>query len=292
MQATVGMVRTMAEIGRRAIRDHLIDQHRLFYEQLPFAVFGVVDPDGLVWATPRAGRPGFLKAASPFLLRATIAADEQDPASRGVFPGAPIALIGIEPATRRRNRLNGRVASADAQALEIAVEESFGNCPQYIPRREPGFTRNPACPAPYPPTMLTRCDDEARAMIEGADSFFVASFAKTPHGRRVDVSHRGGALGFVRIDKGGILTIPDFRGNNFFNTLGNIRETGKAGLVFIDWISGDVLQLSGDARIILDPPEIAALGGAERLWRVRPRRIARRRSALPLTWRPRPSPAE
>jgi ferredoxin-NADP reductase len=132
--------------------------------------------------------------------------------------------------------------------------------------------------------MLPALDEGARATIATADSFYVASFVDTPKGRRVDVSHRGGRPGFVRVDEDGVITVPDFAGNQFFNTLGNIRETGKAGLVFIDWSTGDLLQMSGDAEVVLDSPEIAAFTGAERLWRVRPRAIVRRRAGLPLTW--------
>ncbi|MDT1852839.1 FAD-binding oxidoreductase, partial [Acinetobacter baumannii] len=79
--------------------------------------------------------------------------------------------------------------------------------------------------------------------------------------RQVDVSHRGGKAGFVRVADDGTLTIPDFDGNLFFNTLGNIVVNGKAGLLFVDFASGDLLQMSGDAEVIFDSPEIAAFQG-------------------------------
>ena len=46
--------------------------------------------------------------------------------------------------------------------------------------------------------------------------------------------------GVVRIE-GGTLTIPDFAGNLHFNTLGNLLVNPRAGLVFADFESGDVL---------------------------------------------------
>jgi hypothetical protein len=58
--------------------------------------------------------------------------------------------------------------------------------------------------------------------------------------RQVDVSHRGGNAGFVRIGNDGVLTIPDFDGNLFFSTLGNIFVNGKAGLLFVDFATGDI----------------------------------------------------
>ncbi len=98
------------------------------------------------------------------------------------------------------------------------------------------------------------------------------------------MSHRGGKPGFVRIGGDGVLTIPDFAGNLLFNTLGNLLANPKAGLLFVDFESGDLLQLTGDAEVILDSPEIAAFQGAERLWRFTPRRIVYRPGALPLRW--------
>ncbi|MNS50210.1 Pyridoxamine 5'-phosphate oxidase [compost metagenome] len=103
-------------------------------------------------------------------------------------------------------------------------------------------------------------------------------------GRAVDVSHRGGKPGFVRVD-GNVLTIPDFSGNRFFNTLGNLTANPRAGLVFIDFEHGDVLQVSGRAEVVLDSPEIQTFAGAERLWRVHVRRVVRRPGALALRWR-------
>jgi len=122
LQETVGVVADMAVMGRQFIRDHLIDQHRRFYAQLPFAVFGAVDGDGLVWASPRGGLPGFLAAKDPKHLRVSIAADAGDPAHAGFGKGEAVAMIGIEPATRRRNRLNGCLETAEDGGFVIAID--------------------------------------------------------------------------------------------------------------------------------------------------------------------------
>ena len=131
---------------------------------------------------------------------------------------------------------------------------------------------------------LSALDAAARALIEGADTFFVATYADVEGQRQVDVSHRGGNSGFVRVEADGTLTIPDFNGNLFFSTLGNIVLNGKAGLLFVDFATGDVLQLSGDAEVIFDSAEIGAFQGAERLWAFRARRIVRRPGATALRW--------
>lgn len=89
----------------------------------------------------------------------------------------------------------------------------------------------------------------------------------------------------MRVGPDGVLTVPDFPGNRFFNTLGNFLVNPKAGLVFIDFETGDMLQMSGRAEVLLDLPEIATFQRAERLWRFTPQKIVLRPDALPLRWR-------
>src|SRR3546814_6031998 len=104
-------------------------------------------------------------------------------------------------------------------------------------------------------------------MIAAADMFFFGSHAEQgDQGKRsVDASHRGGKPGFVRI-RGNRLTIPDFAGNLHFNTLGNFRLNPEAGLVFVDFASGDMLHLSGDVVLDFGAEEVRTFQGAERLW--------------------------
>ncbi|HVR51953.1 MAG TPA: FAD-binding oxidoreductase, partial [Pseudorhodoferax sp.] len=211
--------------------------------------------------------------------------DAADPADAGLDDGQAVGLLGIELMTRRRNRLNGTVRRGSHDGFDIAVAQSFGNCPRYIQNRSFAFARDPAEPSRVPVVESTGLDARARALIEGADTFYVASYIERADGtRQVDASHRGGKPGFVRVDADGVLTIPDFSGNLFFMTLGNFLVNPKAGLVFADPATGDLLQMTGEARVLLEGPEIAAFAGAERLWTFRPRRVLYRRDALPLRW--------
>ncbi|GJD58810.1 pyridoxamine 5'-phosphate oxidase family protein [Methylobacterium dankookense] len=284
LQRSAGLAERLAEIGPRVIRDHMIEQHRAFYPLLPFVAAGAVDPSGAVWATLIAGRPGFLSASDPVTLAVSAARDPGDPADAGLEDGAAIGLLGIELHTRRRNRLNGILRRKGADGFTVSVRESFGNCPRYIRLRSFRTVRDPAERPAAPPERLDGLDARARAAIAAAETLFVASAVSGPDGARVDVSHRGGRPGFVRVEADGTLTIPDFAGNGFFNTLGNIRANPKAGIAFVDFASGDLLQLSGEAEVVLDDPAIAAFAGAERLLRFRPRQIVRRPDALPLRW--------
>ncbi|WP_118184769.1 pyridoxamine 5'-phosphate oxidase family protein [Paraburkholderia phosphatilytica] len=291
MQRAAGVVEQMDAVGRRNLRDHLIEQHRKFYPQLPFVVLGAVDAAGDVWATVRANGPGFLHAPDAYRLHVDLAHDAADPADAGMHDGAAMALLGIELPTRRRNRLNGTVrrdATSDAGGFELLVEHSYGNCPQYIFQRDASFVRDPSTHTDVPPQIGDRLDERTREIVTRADSFFVATYVDREDGhRQVDVSHRGGKTGFVRVDDEGVFTIPDFAGNLFFNTLGNIVANSRAGLVFVDYATGDLLQLTGTAEVLLDSPETAAFQGAERLWRFTPTRVVYRPDALPLRWTPR-----
>ena len=227
-----------------------------------------------------ASEPGFVRAPDAQTLRIAAALDPSDPAEHAFVAGAPFGLLGIELATKRRNRANGVIARADQGGIVVAIEQSFGNCPQYIHPRELHRVE----PGIGSAERFDGVDRAAAAAIARADTFFVATAARIdePTGG-VDVSHRGGPPGFVRV-QGNVLTIPDYKGNRYFNTLGNLVSQPRAALLFIDFATGDLLHVQGTTEIQWDGPEVRALEGAERLWRVRVERGWRRPAALPLRW--------
>ena len=51
LQQRAGLRERMAIVGARVIRDHLPDQHREFFAQLPFLVVGSLDADGQPWTS-------------------------------------------------------------------------------------------------------------------------------------------------------------------------------------------------------------------------------------------------
>ena len=283
IQEKLGVKERMASVGQRVVRDFMPDQHRDFYAQLPFIVLGSVDQAGDAWATFVEGEPGFMSSPSAVVLDIAVHRDPSDPASEGLANGLPIGLLGIEMHTRRRNRMNGFISTIDG-GFRVDVDQSFGNCPRYIQLRDFRFARQPGESFTGEVEHPSALDDQARRVIEGADAFFVASYVDREDRRQVDVSHRGGNAGFVRVGDDGVLTIPDFDGNLFFATLGNILLNGKAGLLFVDFTTGDLLQMTGKAEVIFDSPEITAFQGAERFWTFKPTRIVRRRNALALRW--------
>jgi predicted pyridoxine 5'-phosphate oxidase superfamily flavin-nucleotide-binding protein len=199
-----------------------------------------------------------------------------DPAAPDFAAGADIGLLGIDLSTRRRNRANGRIVTRDG-GLTVHIAQSFGNCPQYIQTRKVVGRDRKAGPV----ETLAGLDAATRDLIESADTFFVASRGRAALGAEggFDMSHRGGRPGFVGVH-GDTLVIPDFRGNRFFNTLGNLLGDPRAGLLFVNFGTGDVLQLQGTVTIDWHPCEIGP-EGTERLWRVRVARAWRTRSAFP-----------
>lgn len=263
------------------IRNFMPDQHRIFFEQLPWLFAGVLDHDGWPLATVLAASPGFVKSPTPTTLSIAALPAHDDPAFEAFQPGAPIGLLGLELETRRRNRANGRIDRVIADGFTVEIAQSFGNCAKYIQVRN--RVRDGNEPAALP-AELSGLDAEARALIAGADTLFIASAAALEaETGGVDISHRGGRPGFVRID-GDTLTIPDFTGNNYFNTFGNLLQEPRAALLFVDFETGTLLQLQGEAEIVWEGSELARLDGAERLWRFHVRRCWRRAHALPLRW--------
>ena len=286
VQQRVGMRERVANAGSAGIRDHMPEQHRQFFGELPFFFIGALDEGGQPWATVLSGEPGFIGTPDARTLTISGGMADGDPLQGRLHAGDHIGGLGLVPATRRRNRVNGVIAAAGEGGLRIDVTQSFGNCPQYIQQRQHGAapTRAGSAPAARRGAAL---DAEDRALIARADTFFIASANPDPgagRARGVDVSHRGGRPGFVRIDDARTLTSPEFRGNFFFNTVGNLLEHPRAGLLFVDFERGDLLHLAVEAEIIWDGAQVEAFEGAERLLRFHVREVVRNPGALPFSW--------
>jgi predicted pyridoxine 5'-phosphate oxidase superfamily flavin-nucleotide-binding protein len=290
MQRRAGALERLAEIGPRVIRDHMPQQHRDFFAKLCFVVLGASDAEGQPWVTAIAGSEGFIQSPDDRRLRVTAARDPGDPVLRVLHPGSALGLLGIEPQTRRRNRMNGRITAHGETGFEAQVDMSFGNCPKYIQARCPSLADSVAAMA-QPPELLAGLDPAAHDLIERADTFFIATAhpaARDPQASAADgadVSHRGGKPGFVRVE-GQALIVPDFVGNFYFNTLGNLLVEPRCGLLFIDFERGDLLHLSARGEVLQLADAGKSYAGAQRLLRLHITGGLRRRSALPLRWSP------
>lgn len=215
-----------------------------FLSERELAVLAARDHDGQLWISPLVGAAGFLEGHRSDLAVGA-APTAPDPLA-GLHAGQPVGVVAIDFATRRRMRINGTLNAADPHSLRIDVEQAYGNCPQYIHRRQ-------LRPAPAPDNTDSNADTQPRttldaqqqALVQRADTFFLGTSHPT---RGADASHRGGLPGFVTVD-GSSLCWPDYPGNNMFNSLGNLAVDDTAALLFIDFATGSTLHLSGTASI-------------------------------------------
>lgn len=285
VQERMGVRDKLESVGRRLLLDFMPEQHREFLAQLPFVVTGARDGEGIAWASMLLGEPGFISTPDPQTLRIDARLHPEDPLRAALRVGSDVGLLGIELHTRRRNRVNGRVVEVDTHGFTLAVAQSFGNCPKYIQKRVLRLAQSGASSAKAPARVLSRLDHATSALIERADTFFIATHCAPQHGEPscgADVSHRGGKPGFIRADGDRSLIWPDFVGNSMFNTLGNLVVNPGAGLLIADFEQGDLLQLSGRAEIIWDGPAVDEFAGAQRLVRFDIARLVHRPAALPL----------
>ncbi|WP_426207459.1 pyridoxamine 5'-phosphate oxidase family protein [Massilia sp. TWP1-3-3] len=250
--------------ARHGINEFMTEQHRLSFEALPFVLLASAAHEGSPRAQVLYGAPGFIHSPDPQTLE--VACNCQ------LAAGAQVGLLGIDFATRRRNRANRVVRSNALGKLVIEVRESFGNCPKYITPR----TVQTAPRLPLAPIAFEGLSEAARALVAASDTFFVASSGA---GHGLDISHRGGPPGFVHIQgdtEGDSLVIADFSGNRYFNTFGNLLLDARAALLFIDFASGDVLTPAG--TVVIAWEENA------RSWRFRCTQGLLAPAALPFCW--------
>ena len=111
--------RHIGEAVGRSIRGQMAEAAQDFLQRLPFVVLGAADRQGEVWSTHLAGEPGFVRPHG----------DRTVVIEGGILPGDPLAdtfrkvgwpvgMIGIEPSSRRRIRLNGRMPRRDRRSVE------------------------------------------------------------------------------------------------------------------------------------------------------------------------------
>ncbi len=257
-----------------ALRDYMPEQHRDFFPLLPFLCVGVRDEQGWPQATILTGAPGFVSSPTARSLAIAAGPSAGDPAQHLLVEGAAVGMLGIELATRRRNRVNGTLARSPGEGLLLEVEQSFGNCPKYIRTRS--LLPAPVAAPQSEPIHFEGLSAQAAALVSNSATLFVASASAGT----VDISHRGGPEGFVGV-QGNTLLIPDYPGNRYFNTLGNLVLEPRCAIVLVDFETGDILQLQGEAEILWNQlPEGDTL--AQRMWKMHVKQGWLRRGAFPL----------
>ena len=233
---------------------------REFLAEQPWIVLGAADAEGRMWASPLYGEPGFISTPDEGTVHIAARPLPGDPLTG--IDGA-VGALALEPATRRRMRLNGRAWTA-ADGITIELEQVYSNCPKYIATRHamPAVRDTPTRHAG------SRLDATGERLLAAADTAFVAT--RAPEG--TDVSHRGGSPGFLTVVDERTISWPDYTGNAFFNTLGNLVVDPSCGLTVVDPEDGTTLYLSGRAAVEADRRVTLRVESAVRLDRAAPLR--------------------
>lgn len=269
----------VAEQNVRSIQSVLTKGAMGFLQKQTLVIATTADKAGRVWTSYLSGEPGFLTALNDKTL--TVASDLQqsDPLYVHLESNPEIGLLVIDLERRFRLRINGRGTYEEGGRLIVTTEQVYGNCPKYIQKRilRPHvYQRNErrqqhgVCLAP-----------EHKEWIGRADTFFIGSSSADG---KLDASHRGGMPGFVQIVHEKELIFPDYFGNSMFNTLGNIISNPRTGLLFIDFDTGDSLQLTGNAVVIHDNQQISSFPGAERLVQFRIDELLYTENSVRISW--------
>ena len=263
---------TQERLESRRFSRFLPFSHQLFLAERPFLVIGALDGDQWPWATIVTGKPGFLTCPDPRTLVVSAAFADGDPLA--ALPAqAAIGMLAIDFEMRLRIRINGRIRQSSQDGFAVTIEQSYGNCPKYI--EEPALSAPFADPKPAATVEpVTQVTEEIRHAIGQASMLFLATSTgaagdgSAPWG--ADASFRGGPAGFVSVTADGTLVIPDFRGNNYFNSLGNMLVHPRAGLAFPNFANGDLLLLSGEADVLVADAAAGPGPVTNRVWTVTP----------------------
>ena len=247
LQNESGVTERMHKIGNIVLRNHIIDQHRTFFEALPYVFVSAMDDQNRPWASIIQSDAQLMSVTQDDVLEIAGKPLGCDAMNLQLGSGDSVGVLGLDLTNRRRNRLNGTLLATDSDALAVKVHHSFGNCPKYIQIREQ--VADPASSVSPTVTRLTTLDTETCNLICSADTFFIASTEGAEKGIPMDMSHRGGKPGFVSVSKYDTLVWQDYPGNNLYQTFGNLVNYPECGLLFIDFEQGDLVHLVGKATV-------------------------------------------
>lgn len=250
VQKRAGTAQKMAEIGPKFIREFMPQQHRDFFQSLSMIYIGYSDSKSETRASLLFGEPGFITSSSETTLQINTQYSLNDFNNNHLHVGDRIGLLGIEFISKRRNRLNVIITDINQKNIQVKVLQSYGNCPKYIQPKI--LVTNPHYDTQSTSSTVSLTQN-IQELIINADAFFIASRfddGQALNNRGVDISHRGGVAGFITINEKGQLLVPDYVGNGFFNTLGNLLENPIASLLFCDWQQGHAYQITVSSEIL------------------------------------------
>ena len=259
----------MSAVIGGAIQDEMSGRHVAYYGRLQYFPLGVADERGRLWATILCNPE--TTAESSELLKVVARVNPGDPFVQAVcFPvsGArQCAGVAIDFTSRSRIKMGGVVDAAtldgDALTLTLRANEHMGNCPKYITVRELRRAQR----TPRTTALGAKLSPPARDVLWQASTIFIATRHSDRDPRESDMgfNHRGGPKGFLRYfedERGAHLVLPDYSGNRFYQSLGNVETDPVMGVAVPDFASGALLQVSGRARNLFDDEASRVMPGA------------------------------
>lgn len=108
-------------------------------------------------------------------------------------------------------------------------------------------------------TVHSELTDDDIALIEAQSTLWISTVDAEGW---PDVSYKGGDAGFVHVVSTTELRIPSYDGNGMMRTLGNVADTGRVALLFVDPARPWRMRVQGTARVTSDPDDVAEFHGA------------------------------
>ncbi|KAI4638626.1 hypothetical protein J4E93_009927 [Alternaria ventricosa] len=266
----------------------LTPQAAFMFQRAPLLAFGTLDTQDRPWTTLWGGEPGFSEPlGGGFNGTRTLVDGKHDPVVQALVGGSEkggeskttqakdggklVAGLAIDLMTRKRVKTAGRMVAGTIKDVEVEIEgeenrkqtqlqlvtkieQSLGNCPKYLNQYE----IRPALLDPELVSQGSSLSEEGTALISKSDMFFLSTSTEDD----MDVNHRGGPPGFVRIVSPTTLAYPEYSGNRLYQSLGNLMLNPKIGLTFPDYETGDVLYITGATEILAGTDASALLPGS------------------------------
>ncbi|KAH8722923.1 hypothetical protein GQ44DRAFT_711077 [Phaeosphaeriaceae sp. PMI808] len=257
----------------------LTPQAAFMLQNGPLLALGTLDSQYRPWTTLWGGTPGFSEPLGGGLVGTRAFVDLQhDPVVHALVPkaqqgnmlqsnnaGKVLAGLAIDLMTRKRVKIAGQMVAGGVQEVNVKYEEgheddvtptkqsqiqlvtkidqSLGNCPKYLNQYQLEAQRVESKLISDGAVLTER----GRELIDKSDMFFLSTSA----GEDMDVNHRGGPPGFVRILSSNEIVYPEYSGNRLYQSLGNLQLNPKIGITFPDYDTGDVLYITGTTDILV-----------------------------------------
>ncbi|KAK0914476.1 hypothetical protein LTR91_017977 [Friedmanniomyces endolithicus] len=247
----------------------------------PLIAIGTLDKYGRPWTTLWGGENGLARSLGGSVagirtpvtgrydpvVEELVGKEANGEVVKEAGEGRMASGLTIDLETRKRTKLYGRMIAGALSSREdeitgseetvaeiqlvLKIEQSLGNCPKYLNSKHivPTFAR---------PELISdgpHLPQRALDLIAKADLFFLSSSRPD---QDMDTNHRGGPPGFLRVVSPGSeftsvpasIAWPEYSGNRFYQSIGNLLLNPLCGLCVPDFETGDMLYLTGTTQIL------------------------------------------